>query len=161
MKHSSSQSNASLRFSAYADNPAARQMPDENKDLPVAAVVLAPIAICVFVFLIIVALYTCYKNKQAAAQRTIIRTNSFSDRMRMHNYGDTVMLSPEGQPLNEHGENEQPVEIELSRQLENKDLREVRFNMETDSDMDNIESNDGSIAEWRGDGYLSPRMRTL
>ena len=136
-------------------------MPNENKDLPVAAVVLAPIAICVFVFLIVVALYTCYKNKQAAAaQRIVIRTNSFSDRMRMHRSGDTV-ISPEGQPLDEQGENEQATEIELNRLMENKDLREVRFNMETDLDTDNMESNDGSIAEWREDGYLSPRMRTL
>ena len=160
MKHSFSGSHASLLFLAYIDNPVAQQMPDENKELPVAAVVLAPIAICVFVFLIVVALYTCYKNKQAAAQRTVIRTTSFSDRMRMHRYGDTVM-SPEDQPLNEQGENEQATEIELNRQMENKDLREVRFNMETDLDTDNMESNDGSIAEWREDGYLSPRMRTL
>ncbi|XP_065053943.1 uncharacterized protein LOC135682818 [Rhopilema esculentum] len=128
----------------------------DKLNLPVAVVVLAPIAICVFIFLIVVALYTCYKTRKAATQRLIRHSGSFSDQRQLHREDDTLS-SLHNRSSEAANCVEETLEMqELNFQMSNKELKEVRFSLQTDCDFDeNLEIQDEG--SWKDDGYLSPR----
>lgn len=55
------------------------------RSLPLAVIVLVPIAILVSMFVIAVLIYTCYMNKKTTLQRRILRqSGSFSEQISLH-----------------------------------------------------------------------------
>ena len=110
---------------------------------------MAPIAISVCIFIAIVAIYTCYKNKKAAAQRLLNHSGSFSEQAGLHRDDE---LSIDHQEVGFA-----PSEIELSGIEQyiptndtNKEPKEVKFSLETESDYD-----DDSTMDLRDEEYLS------
>ena len=65
-----------------------------------AAVVLGPIAICVFIFLVALGVYTCYKNRESAQRQSVGRISPL-DASRV-NLSDSGSMSPFGNVQYDH-----------------------------------------------------------